>query len=161
MAEDTKAELNPRTKGYEFFGPLGALFITVSVPAITYALYFGCSETSGGCPPPLDSLWPTITTSLSDCDWWKSLWDTQAAVAYLAWYAFCVVTWAVLPGDWVEGVLIRDGTRKKYKINGELLVLLVERRSQQSSSILDILAHHGAYFRPHLPIWAPVFHIHL
>lgn len=99
-------------------GPLGALFITISVPAFTYALYFGCSQASGGCPPSLDSLWPRVTASLSDCAWWKSLWDSQAAIAYLAWYAFCMVTWAVLPGDWIEGTLIRDGTRKQYKING-------------------------------------------
>ena len=119
MADTKPAELNPKTTHYEFFGPVGALFITVSVPAFTYALYFGCSEMSGGCPPPLDDVLPVIVASLSDITWWRSLWDPKAAIAYLAWYAFCVATWAVLPGDWVEGTLIRDGTRKKYKINGE------------------------------------------
>lgn len=115
---DAKAQLNPRTEHYEFLGPLGALFITIGVPATTYALYFGCSETSGGCPPALDTIQPTVVAAVSNPDWWKSLWDTKAAIMYLAWYAFCVVAWLVLPGDWIEGTLVRDGTKKQYKING-------------------------------------------
>jgi Delta14-sterol reductase len=118
MASATKAELNPRTQHYEFLGPPGALFITLTVPAITYALFFGCSETSGGCPPALPIIWPSVVTAVSDSTWWKSLWDPQAFVAYFAWYTYCVVAWAVLPGDWIEGTLVRDGTRKLYKING-------------------------------------------
>ena len=50
--------------------------------------------------------------------WWKGLWDTQAAIAYFAWYAFVVVAWLILPGDWVNGVPMRNGVTKKYKING-------------------------------------------
>lgn len=118
MTADAKAELNPRTTKYEFLGPPGALFITLSVPALTYALFFGCSEKSGGCPPPLHTIVPSIQSAVTNENWWKSLWDPQAFVAYLAWYAFTVVAWAVLPGDWIEGTLIRDGSRKQYKING-------------------------------------------
>ena len=120
----TKAHLNPRTTHYEFLGPLGALFITVSVPATTYALYFGCSEHSGGCPPPVATLWPSAKLSLQSLDFWKSLWDQQAAVMYLCWYLWCVVCWFILPGDWVEGTTMRDGTKKKYKINGAHIVPL-------------------------------------
>lgn len=118
MAVSTKADLNPRTTSYEFLGPPGAFFITIAVPATTYALYFGCSEATGGCPPPVAGIWPSVSASLSNPEWWKSLWDTQAAALYLAWYVFCVVAWFVLPGDWVEGTTIRDGSTKKYKING-------------------------------------------
>ncbi|GJE91755.1 ERG4/ERG24 ergosterol biosynthesis protein [Phanerochaete sordida] len=124
MADTKNAELNPRTHGYEFFGPLGTLFITISVPATTYALYFGCSEHSGGCPPPVATLWPSAKLSLQSLDFWKSLWDQQAAVVYLAWYLWCVVCWLVLPGDWVEGTTMRDGTKKKYKINAFSTFLL-------------------------------------
>ena len=115
---DSKVDLNPRTKYYEFLGPPGALFITLSVPAFTYALFFGCSEKSGGCPPSLPTIWPNIQSAVTDVNWWKSLWDQEAFVAYLAWYAFTVVSWVVLPGDWIEGTLVRDGSRKQYKING-------------------------------------------
>lgn len=124
MADSKRAQLNPRTTSYEFFGPAGTLFITLAVPATTYALYFGCSEHSGGCPPPVATIWPSVQISLQDPDWWKSLWDRDAALLYLAWYIYCVVCWFVLPGDWVEGTTIRDGTKKKYKINGTSILKL-------------------------------------
>lgn len=113
-------DLNPRTKSYEFLGPPGALFITLAVPITTYALYFGCSEQSGGCPPnlKLDHLIDRVSIALKDPEWWKALWDTQATLIYLAWYAFCVLAWAILPADQVEGVTMRNGGKKKYKING-------------------------------------------
>ncbi len=125
MSSSSKAasDLNPRTTHYEFLGPPGALAITIGVPAMTYALYFGCSESHGGCPPPIDTA--LILDSLSDPSWWKGLWDTQAALAYLAWYAFIVVAWVILPGDWVDGVPMRNGETKKYKINGASHMLLL------------------------------------
>ncbi|KAH7903825.1 ERG4 ERG24 ergosterol biosynthesis protein, partial [Hygrophoropsis aurantiaca] len=117
------AELNPRTTTYEFLGPPGALLITLGVPATTYALYFACSE-AAGCPPPLALLPARFLAAVSDVQWWAGLWDTQAALAYAAWYAFCVAAWAVLPGDWVDGVQLRTGGRKKYKINAFSTFLL-------------------------------------
>ncbi|CCM01906.1 uncharacterized protein FIBRA_03977 [Fibroporia radiculosa] len=114
----SESTLNPRTKGYEFFGPPGALFVTLSVPITTYALYFSCSEATGGCPPAIST--PAILDVLGDWSWWKNLWDTEATLIYLCWYAFCVVAWYILPGDWVEGVPLRTGGKKKYKINGKL-----------------------------------------
>ncbi|KAH7927577.1 ERG4/ERG24 ergosterol biosynthesis protein [Leucogyrophana mollusca] len=125
MAKNPKGDaLNPRTTTYEFLGPPGALLISIGVPVMTYALYFGCSETSGGCPPPLSLVPDRILEAVSSKDWWTGLWDTEAAVIYLAWYAFCVVAWAVLPGDWVEGVQMRTGEKKKYKINAFSTFLL-------------------------------------
>ena len=133
MADTKDAELNPRTQSYEFFGPLGTLLVTLSVPATIYALYFGCSEHSG-CPPPLplETIWPAVKASLQDPEFWKSLWDRDAAVAYLAWYIYCVICRFVLPGDWIEGTVIRDGTRKKYKINGECIVLWIAMLAEQA-----------------------------
>ncbi|KAI6112045.1 ERG4/ERG24 ergosterol biosynthesis protein [Pisolithus croceorrhizus] len=89
--------LNPQTTTYEFLGPPGAFLITIGVPVMAYALYFGCSDTSGGCPPSLDII---------SAPWWLGLWDTQASLTYLAWYMFCV------------GVQLRTGEKKQYKING-------------------------------------------
>lgn len=114
------SSLNPKTTHYEFLGPPGAFAISFGVPFITYALYFGCSEAAGGCPPSLslDTLSQRVIAAVSDPAWWKSLWDTEAALIYLAWYAFCVVAWAILPGDTVEGTTLRNGGKIKYKING-------------------------------------------
>lgn len=142
-----QAELNPRTINYEFMGPAGAFLITLAIPAVTYLLYFGCSERAGGCPPAhLFPSYPSLHDAVSsgntadavelvktsagiigeslkvavtDPEWWKGLWDPKAALMYAAWYAFCVVSWAVLPGDEVEGTVLRTGGRQKYKINGE------------------------------------------
>ena len=124
VAESSKQDLkddalNPRTTSYEFFGPPGALAVSLGVPFITYMLYFGCSEQWGGCPPEIPKLGAYFKDSVLDTSNWSKLWDTQAAVYYLAWYAFCVVAWLILPGDWVEGTLMRNGQKKSYKINGQ------------------------------------------
>ncbi|GBE84873.1 ERG4/ERG24 ergosterol biosynthesis protein [Sparassis latifolia] len=114
--------LNPRTKSYEFFGPPGALLVTLSVPITTYALYFGCSEATGGCPPPIST--SVIIDNLSSLSWWASLWDTEATLLYLGWYAFCVAAWFILPGDWVDGTQLRNGKKVQYKINAFSTLLL-------------------------------------
>lgn len=118
MSKPEKAVVNPRTMNYEFFGPPGALFVTLAAPITMYALFFACSEQSGGCPPRLDAFVPNIIDSVGDLNWWKGLWDTQATAIYFAWYAFCIVSWAALPGDWIEGVTLRTGGKLQYKING-------------------------------------------
>lgn len=129
------SSLNPRTTSYEFLGPVGAFLISTGVPSLIYALYYGCSEQTGGCPPP--GLTLSFFTSelaalpfhlLLEPSWWINLWseiwDTEAALMYLAWYAFCVVAWRILPGAEVPGTTIRDGTVKKYKINAFSTFLL-------------------------------------
>ena len=117
--------LNPRTTTFEFLGPPGTALITVGVPVVAHGLYFVCSEHAGGCPPrvPLSVLKESAKHALTSQRWWASLWDTEATLVYLAWVAFCVVAWAVLPGDWVEGATLRDGQKKKYKINGTTLLV--------------------------------------
>ncbi|KAJ1303116.1 hypothetical protein OPQ81_011317 [Rhizoctonia solani] len=117
-------ERNPRTTHYEFFGPLGATFVSTTVPLTIYGLYFTCSEASGGCPPPLWSIPVNFVNAVESIDWWKSLFDKEAAIAYAAWYAFTVAAWWVLPGDWVEGTELRTGGRLKYKINAFSTMLL-------------------------------------
>ncbi|KAI0086592.1 ERG4/ERG24 ergosterol biosynthesis protein [Irpex rosettiformis] len=124
MGITKQGELNPRTEKYEFLGPPGALLIILGVPTIVFGLYFGCSENSGGCPPPLAVVNLGIIDAVSNISWWKSLWGTQACAAYLAWYSFTVIAWFTLPGDWIEGTLMRDGSRKKYKINAFSTFLL-------------------------------------
>jgi len=116
----TSPNLNPRSTHYEFLGPPGAFAISVGVPIITYLLYFGCSETAGGCPPNLDLASERVFSAVKNPDWWKGLWDTEASLIYFAWYAFCVVAWAILPGDQVAGTTLRTGGKKHYKINGTL-----------------------------------------
>ncbi|KAF4613929.1 hypothetical protein D9613_007619 [Agrocybe pediades] len=115
-------QLNPRTTHYEFLGPPGATLISIGVPSMIYMLYFGCSEATGGCPPPIST--ENVFHAVTDPEWWKGLWDTQAALIYLAWYMFCVVAWAVLPGDQVAGTTLRTGGKIWYKINAFSTFLL-------------------------------------
>ncbi|KAF9793038.1 ERG4/ERG24 ergosterol biosynthesis protein [Thelephora terrestris] len=123
-AVEKRSELNPRTTSYEFCGPIGATLITIGVPLTTYLLYFGCSQ-QNGCPPPLTSIKnPEILDTLQTPEFWKSLWDTEATLMYLGWYAFCVVAWLVLPGDWIDGTLMRNGKKIQYKINAFSTFLL-------------------------------------
>lgn len=109
--------LNPPTESYEFCGPLGALLVTLGTPFLVYALFFICNDSSQACSlPTLDSLRQLHV--LLDMKWWISLWDMDAAILYLAWYLFCVVAWIILPGRWIEGLALRTGVKKSYKVNG-------------------------------------------
>ena len=113
----TTIALNPRTTSYEFFGPLGALLITISTPCVVYSLFFICNDYSEGCHLPTPESFKHFN-SLSDTSWWKSLWDTSATLIYFEWYLFCVVAWEALPGKWIQGLTMRNGEKKEYKING-------------------------------------------
>ncbi len=112
--------LNPKTTSYEFLGPPGAFLITFGVPIFAYVLYFTCNDSSGGCPPPVDSLYPSLVQAVSDPAFWWKLWDPKAFVCYYSWYALCLLAWAVLPGDWVQGTKLRNGEYQRYKINGTI-----------------------------------------
>jgi delta14-sterol reductase len=84
---------------------------------MTYLLFFGCNA-STGCPSlSLDTYtqgfkneWPSLN---------GKLWDWKAAGVYAAWYAFTVICWNVLPGEQVEGTVLRNGKRKTYNLNGK------------------------------------------
>ncbi|CAE6415346.1 unnamed protein product, partial [Rhizoctonia solani] len=62
--------------------------------------------------------------AISNVDWWKSVFDVEATIAYFTWYTFLVAAWYVLPGEWVQGTELRTGDRKKYKFNGLSTFLL-------------------------------------
>lgn len=109
------AELNPRLKPTEFFGPIGGGLLTFVTPIVSYMLFYGCNEVTGCSVPPSRNFLEWIG------DWPSSagaLWEWKAAGVYLAWYFWVVLCWNILPGEWIEGTLLRDGTRKKYKMNG-------------------------------------------
>ncbi|KAG8705847.1 erg24, C-14 sterol reductase, partial [Ceratobasidium sp. 423] len=108
---------NPKTTRYEFFGPPGAAAVTTGTSIVVYGLYYNCSEASGVCQLPRLSFLLQVIKAVSDSNWWKSIFDVEATVAYFAWYAFLVAAWYILPGEWLEGTELRIGGRKKYKFN--------------------------------------------
>ncbi|ORY32541.1 ergosterol biosynthesis ERG4/ERG24 [Naematelia encephala] len=120
----TYDQLNPKSIAHEFLGPIGTGIVTFLAPAFAYILFYTCNEATG-CPPTSSAAWSRLGSLLGD---WPTargqLWDWKAAGVYLAWYLFCVAAWAILPGQWVEGNLLRNGTRNKYKENGFLTFVL-------------------------------------
>ena len=157
------SNLNPRTTHYEFLGPPGAFAISIGVPIATYLLYFGCSESAGGCPPKLDLAPERVLNAVTNLDWWKGLWDTEASLIYFAWYAFCVVAWAVLPGDQVAGTTLRTGGKKQYKINGTspIPTVLKQMLIHAPFSVLYIFVGFGSHLGHHPTFWARIFHLYL
>ena len=108
----TYDQLNPKSHADEFLGPVGTASISLIAPFLVYAFFYSCNE-STGCPPMNSAGWRAI--------WDRgvgTVWEWQAGGAYLVWYAFCVACWALLPGERVEGSLLRDGKRNTYRMNG-------------------------------------------
>ena len=107
----SQAELNPKTKEYEFLGPPGALFVSVVCPALVFGLIFLCNE--DGCPPRDFSKWRgLLLSSLSELVDWKAIkW-------YISFNVALALLWIVLPGRWARGRPLRDGTVLEYKCNG-------------------------------------------
>ncbi|PWN50038.1 putative ERG24-C-14 sterol reductase [Violaceomyces palustris] len=112
----TEDQLGPVSEHYEFGGPPGALFVTLTVPLFSYLLFYGCSPELG-CSPTLPLrdpklLWATLKYGVLD-----SFKDLDAWLIYFGWYAFTVLAWAILPGKWERGSELRIGGRLEYKIN--------------------------------------------
>ncbi|KIS68056.1 putative C-14 sterol reductase [Mycosarcoma maydis] len=112
----SKEQLGPKTKHYEFAGPFGAAFVSLTVPFFAYYLYFGCSEKLG-CDLTLPVQNPDALRSVFVRGVKDSLFDTTAWALYAAWYAFTVLAWIVLPGKDFQGTELRTGQRLHYKLN--------------------------------------------
>lgn len=87
-----KAITNPKTEHLEFFGSIGCLGCILMMPSVTGILY---QE-----PLTLPSLY-----SLDAFKW------------YFAWFAFQLICFLVIPGEYKQGVILRDGSRLTYKLN--------------------------------------------
>uniref|UniRef100_A0A7N6FM75 Delta(14)-sterol reductase TM7SF2 n=1 Tax=Anabas testudineus TaxID=64144 RepID=A0A7N6FM75_ANATE len=91
----------------EFGGTLGAICIPVFLPLTV--LYLICMSRSPEAsvlqwPPPLPSI--------------DQLWDPLAPVLLLGWIALHALLYLMPLGKVSEGLVLRDGTRLKYPING-------------------------------------------
>ncbi|WFD34125.1 Delta(14)-sterol reductase [Malassezia cuniculi] len=116
MTATATSLLAPRTHEYEFGGPLGALFVSITVPCTMYYFVFGCNEQLGCALTLPVTDWDgfaaaardTIVTGFTD----KAAW-----FIYYGWYAYTVFAWLILPGKWVPGLPLRTGGQLQYKIN--------------------------------------------
>ncbi|ODN79893.1 hypothetical protein L202_03785 [Cryptococcus amylolentus CBS 6039] len=121
----TYAELNPKSKPTEFFGPIGTTAITLLCPIFSYIFFFACNDAVGCTPTSLGGFKEAWNLAIdgfpSSAGQW---WEWKAAAVYLGWYAFCVICEVALPGERVQGNLLRDGTCKTYRMNGLYTLLL-------------------------------------
>lgn len=111
-----QSTLNPKTKEYEFLGPPGAVFVSLSCPLIVFGLIFLCNE--NGCPPRDISSWKyQLPSSFNDLIDWKAIkW-------YFSFQFALALLWLVLPGKWAQGRPLRDGTVLEYKTNGTFFLV--------------------------------------
>ncbi|KAK8864236.1 hypothetical protein IAR55_001482 [Kwoniella newhampshirensis] len=120
----TYDQLNPKSIPHEFFGPIGTGAITFLAPLFTYIFFFACNDAVGCTPTSVNGwkdAWNLVGNFPSAAGYF---WDGRAAAVYGVWYAFCIVCWMVLPGEVIQGNLLRDGTRKTYKMNGLYTLIL-------------------------------------
>ncbi|KAF2151057.1 ERG4/ERG24 ergosterol biosynthesis protein [Myriangium duriaei CBS 260.36] len=131
---------------YEFFGPPGATLISFGLPIVCYLFAFFVNDVSG-CPPPslLQPSTFTLEKLKQDVGWqgFGTLLNTQTAFWTIMYYALNVVLWKVLPGQEVEGTVLRNGSRIKYRFNGFLT----------ATFILSVLAAGTAVEGPDFPVW--------
>ncbi|CAH1759757.1 1649_t:CDS:2 [Entrophospora sp. SA101] len=116
--------LNPRTKEYEFLGPIGAFLMITFLPILMYILHLGC--TVDGCPSPkyiskLINLEFFSNDDNNDHENFYSLsdfFDFKIFIIYNLYLVYLVLLWYILPGNWIEGVRLRNNKVLKYKENG-------------------------------------------
>ncbi|KAI7221535.1 Delta(14)-sterol [Hortaea werneckii] len=120
--------------GYEFGGPIGALFISFGLPIACYAFAFLCNDVSG-CPAP-SLLSPTKLFTppiLSRQAGWQHALDVlkvevgwpgfagllslEATLGALAWYGLSLLLYVLLPAKEVEGTELRSGGKLMYRMN--------------------------------------------
>ncbi len=97
---------------YEFMGPtLGPIGIMVGLPFVCYGLVYVCN--SEGCLGIRSLFVPGFPAD-------SQLISTDAFLAILGWMAFQTILHLALPGQYVEGVVLPDKRRLRYKLNGGL-----------------------------------------
>ncbi len=96
---------------YEFFGPHGPALLVFVLPLTLYGLIAGCNAT--GCL----ALWPSIKVPGFPSG--MTFWSWEALYVYVGWFAVVLGLHLVLPGTRAEGVILPNGKRLTYKLNGE------------------------------------------
>lgn len=106
------------TKHTEFGGPVGTLFVTLSLPLVVYGLYFLCD---GEFCVSFDWKQEIDWSVLANKFYHAKLFDTTSTLIYLAWMAYHVLLERFLPGETVEGVALPENRgRLSYRMSGHL-----------------------------------------
>lgn len=117
--------LNPKTTQKEFGGDLGAIAITIGLPALTVVFYLLCN-TDYVIGSSYSSVYSAVKLQVNHINWIQDVflnfkvWDF-----YLKWFFGLMLLDILVPGKHLKGIKLRDNTQLDYKINGlNLLVVL-------------------------------------
>jgi hypothetical protein len=86
-------------------GPIGIL---LGLPLLVWASAFYCNAQG----------WPVIPKGLPSWADVKTSFSLEVFAVYVAWWVFQAALHVLVPGHDADGVLLRDGSRLKYRING-------------------------------------------
>jgi hypothetical protein len=111
-------ELNPKTVGYEFGGPVGALGMIVGLPIVVMILSITCGPDGYPSKALLDD-WQSFFAPYFTMDFVNSLLDPWAFLFYTGFVFLLAILYPCLPSDLIPGTRLRDGTVKKYRNNGK------------------------------------------
>lgn len=103
--------LNPKTTDIQFNGNLGAIAISLGLPSllIAFGIIFNGESTYKSGIPSMDISVAQLVSSATNVEVWK---------AYLGYFFGFVLLDQLVPGKWLQGTTLRDGTKLWYKING-------------------------------------------
>ena len=154
---------NGRTVEYEFMGPPGAVAIILGLPILMLCLTTFCEENTGcvhlrAQPPFFEIPLPAGAGSLTD-----SLlasvgsFHPKAAGVYLAWMSYQVLMHLVLPGRWVTGTKLPDGSPAlDYKLTARLNFIVTLSLVFILSFKFDVLDL-GWVYRNYIPLMISSF----
>eukprot|EP00658_Telonema_sp_P-2_P082211 TRINITY_DN8632_c0_g1_i11.p1 TRINITY_DN8632_c0_g1~~TRINITY_DN8632_c0_g1_i11.p1 ORF type:complete len:421 (-),score=99.37 TRINITY_DN8632_c0_g1_i11:241-1503(-) len=96
---------------FEFGGPVGCIGVMAGLPIGIWALYLLCNQHFMLANP--------ITSPLELPDLTKySFYSHEAMAVFTGWNLVLALLWVVVPGQWVNGTQLSDGSRLRYKMNG-------------------------------------------
>ncbi|KAL1935543.1 hypothetical protein VTP01DRAFT_4683 [Rhizomucor pusillus] len=140
------ARLNPKTEHYEFGGPIGALAMIIFLPALLLLFAYGCDENGYDAFHRLYAFGQRVAdgqVSLSDVYNAILSWNPSTLLFYFGFVAQLVTFSTAMPGETIEGLPLRDGTRLKYKVNA--------LSAAQTVLMITMISNKGQGFRA--PLW--------
>ncbi|CDK28379.1 unnamed protein product [Kuraishia capsulata CBS 1993] len=115
--------LNPKTTEKDFFGFVGAVTLTLGLPATVLFLNLCANDVykAEGIKVDAEKLQLAFTEKILKNPM-ELLFNVSAWKWYLTWFFGLVALGQILPGKTLQGVELRDGTKLTYKINGLAVV---------------------------------------
>ncbi|RKP23271.1 ERG4/ERG24 ergosterol biosynthesis protein [Syncephalis pseudoplumigaleata] len=111
----THAALNPPTRTREFLGAPGAAAVFVLCHLVLLSFYIACAP-STTCGQGEGVTW-LLTTSVKLLAGTYTLYNPTSLTLYALWLLWLVALFHIVPGRWVNGTRLRNGTTLSYKIN--------------------------------------------